>query len=81
MNVGDRVSITDAQRTHDGTVVTVKEHGMVTVKWDSGMTELVHTSELAVASPDDEEAYAADNPKHPTFRERVSSFWDSIAGK
>lgn len=47
MKVGERVSITDPQRTHEGTVTAVKTDGMVTVKWDSGMTELVHRSELA----------------------------------
>ena len=36
--------------------------------------------ELARANPD-EEAYEPDNPKHPTFRERLSALWDSRPGK
>jgi hypothetical protein len=43
---GDRVSLTDARMTHTGTVTTRREDGLCTVKWDSGMTERIHESEL-----------------------------------
>lgn len=117
MIVGDRVSITDPQNTHEGTVTTVKDDGMLTVKWDSGMTERVHESELTllgyqlgaplsggppanrlameqakiqqglaeavrgetVPMPnlDDDDGYDQDDPKHPSFRERLAAWWDA----
>ena len=46
MNVRDRVSLTDAQATHYGVVTTRRDDGACTVKWDSGMTEFIHESEL-----------------------------------
>ncbi len=117
MNVGDRVSITDPQRTHEGSVTTVKEDGTLIVKWDSGMTERLHESEVTplgapvksvealpeweggvteappVAKPgaplsddlndepSDGEGYDLDDPKHPTFRERMVAFWDALTNK
>lgn len=75
MNVGDRVSLTeDVSTTHTGTVTTRDESGMLTVKWDSGITERLHEEEV---EPEDADAYEADDPKHPTFRERLSEWWDA----
>lgn len=90
MRVGDRVSITDPQQTHEGTVTTVLDNGMLTVKWDSGMNERVHESEitllgrtLAPREGDEayDDAYESDDPKHPSFRERLAALWDSRPGK
>lgn len=46
MEVNDHVSLTDPAQTHHGKVTAVAEDGMCHVKWDSGMTERVHESEL-----------------------------------
>lgn len=51
MKVRDRVWLKDPLGEHFGTVTTVNEHsGMCTVKWDSGMTERIHKTELTVVS-------------------------------
>lgn len=42
----DRVSLKDAQGTHYGVITVMRVDGLCSVKWDSGITELVPESEL-----------------------------------
>jgi hypothetical protein len=77
MHVGDHVYLDDASGRNNGKVTTRSEDGICAVKWDSGITERVHESELRLA----DESYAQDDPKHPSFRERLAALWDSRPGK
>lgn len=77
MNTGDHVYLDDPQGRVYGKVTALADDGICVVKWDSGTTERVHESELvALTTP-----YADDDPKHPTFRERLSALWDMRPGK
>lgn len=94
MNVGDVVTLTDATGENTGKVTQLlQEPGMVRVTWDSGVSERVHESELkkkteapslvgrTLAPRPGDDAYEDDDPKHPTFRERLAALWDNRFGK
>lgn len=57
MNVRDRVSLKDAQGTHYGVITVMRVDGLCSVKWDSGITELVPESELVFVESPAENAY------------------------
>lgn len=73
MNVHDRVCVTDAEGTHSGTVMMRYSDGMCFVKWDTGVTERIHEDELDA----EDGGRPLDDPKHPTYRERLAELWDS----
>ena len=64
---GDRVRHTDAQGTHRGQVTRVVENGMVYVKWNSGVTEKIHETELSVETEQAEFYEMAMDPRFPNM--------------
>lgn len=89
MKVGDHVYLDDSKGRNYGKITTRDEKGICHVKWDSGITERIHESELYLAAsgltPKQEEIvrnmdedHSQDDPKHPTWRERLASLWDDF---
>lgn len=77
MNTDDHVYLDDASGRHFGKVTTRADNGMCSVKWDSGITEQIHEDELhEYTNP-----YEQDDPKDPSWRERLATLWDSRPGK
>lgn len=86
MNVRDRVSVTDTHAIHYGVVTTKRENGLCSVKWDSGITELIHESELTVVQGGAPEYPPFENNEElprvgdaaVTWRDRLVALWERL---
>lgn len=50
VGVGDRVILSTPEQTFTGTVTVRRDDGVLSVKWDAGLTERIHESELRLLS-------------------------------
>lgn len=82
MDNGTRVTLSV---TFEGIVLSSTDDGVCTVRWDSGVVERVHESELELAGAppevDEEEGYSQDDPKHPGYHDHLAGHWDTRPGK
>jgi len=68
VDVGTRVRLTDARGTHEGVVTSRRRNGMCVVEWDSGVSELIHQSELTEIAD------------QPAFKRELQKLWDRMRG-
>lgn len=50
MNVRDRVILATPEQTFTGTVTMRRDDGLLSVKWDAGLTERIHEDKVRLLS-------------------------------